>query len=71
MMSQDQMDCGGRRFGPDRRQQSDSGCDPERRSGRERRILADRRSGFDRRSPKGFRRLIGLDRRRWFTPREA
>ena len=50
----------GRRSGLDRRVFSYAVCIPERRSGK------DRRSGLDRRSPKGFRRIIEVDRRRSF-----
>lgn len=59
-------DKGGRRSGLDRRLVSSLVNHPERRTGRDRRSRRDRRSGLDRRSAKGFRRLVGLDRRRWF-----
>lgn|GEM_PF-6544427 len=57
------VDTDGRRSGMDRRVLSDAFYHPERRSGNDRRCGADRRSGFDRRNPKGFRAMIGLDRR--------
>jgi hypothetical protein len=63
-------DKGGRRLGTDRRRSSDPVDFPERRMLADRRKGNDRRSGFDRRSEKGFRRLIGWDRRRWFNSAE-
>jgi hypothetical protein len=60
------VDCGGRRSGDDRRQLALPFEFPERRLSEDRRGGDDRRSGSDRRSRKGFRALVGLDRRRWF-----
>jgi hypothetical protein len=57
------LNCGGRRSGNDRRQLSLPIEFPERRLAEDRRSGVDRRSGLDRRSPKGFRALVGLDRR--------
>ncbi len=59
-------DNGGRRSSIERRQL----CPPinfaDRRSDSDRRSGFDRRSGLERRSPKGFREIVGMDRRRWF-----
>ncbi len=59
------LETGGRRFGSDRRQFLSTILAPDRRSVGERRGGADRRVGTDRRSPKGFRAIIGQDRRIW------
>ncbi len=63
-MLMEYLDYGGRRLGNDRRQLSLPIEFPERRLAEDRRRGADRRSGLDRRSPKGFRALVGLDRRK-------
>jgi len=60
------VDCGGRRSGDDRRQLARPIKFTERRSVEDRRRGDDRRSGLDRRSSKGFRAMVGLDRRRRF-----
>jgi hypothetical protein len=57
-------DNGGRRLATERRQLSDQINFPDRRSGRERRGRVDRRIVLDRRSQKGFRAIVGSDRRR-------
>ncbi len=57
------VDCGGRRSGDDRRQLDRPIEFPERRSAEDRRRGDDRRNGLDRRSSKGFRALVGRDRR--------
>lgn len=59
-------DKGGRRAGIERRQTSYTAFIPERREGDDRRSGMDRRNGLDRRSRRGFRRLIGMDRREYF-----
>jgi len=65
-------DLGGRRSGFNRRQFSYSSYMPERRSDTDRRSGFDQRCGSDRRDPKGFRSLVGMDRRKWFgKPVEA
>ena len=56
-------DIGGGRSGFDRRFMASPENFAERRSGRDRRSVPDRRSGLERRSPKGFRRIIEMDRR--------
>ena len=62
-------DHGGRRSGIDRRETAIQLTFTDRRSGLERRSGFDRRSGKDRRSNRGFRYLMGTDRRKWFrTP---
>ena len=63
-------DNGGRRSGSDRRQLSNPIHFSDRRLLCDRRKELDRRSGLDRRSEKGFRKLIGMDRRRWFSKSE-
>jgi len=60
-------DCGGRRLGVDSRQFSAPIDFPERRSTGDRRSGVDRRSGLDRRSKKGFRSIVGMDRRKSFS----
>jgi len=57
-------DNGGRRLATERRQLSDQIHFPDRRSVRERRDRVDRRIVLDRRSKKGFRAIVGSDRRR-------
>jgi len=59
-------DHGGRRFVTDRRQILSPINFSDRRSDRDRRSEDDRRSGSDRRSEKGFRSIIGMDRRIFF-----
>lgn len=56
-------DNGGRRRGSDRRSQNQPIPFSERRCGSDRRNGGDRRSGKDRRSRRGFRCMIGSDRR--------
>ncbi len=55
----------GRRSSSDRRQFLSTILASDRRSAGDRRGGADRRGGTDRRSPKGFRAIIGQDRRIW------
>ena len=57
-------DNGRRRSSSERRQSVFPINFMNRRFGEDRRNGSDRRSGVDRRSPKGFRRLIGSDRRK-------
>jgi len=64
----ERVDCGGRRLGIARRQLSLSISFPDKRVIQDRRSGTDRRSGLERRSSKGFRVLVNLDRRRFFTP---
>jgi hypothetical protein len=59
-------DKGGRRTQTDRRQSASSIDFPDRRSGNDRRIHTDRRKGVERRSPEGFRSIVGMDRRKLF-----
>ena len=60
-------DNGGRRSGSERRQSIVEIDFQERRFGDDRRYIPDRRRGFDRRSPEGFRRIAGIDRRTSFV----
>ena len=60
------LDKGGRRTVTDRRHFVSEGCFQEKRSGNDRRNLPDRRCGLDRRDTKGFRTIIGMDRRKIF-----
>ena len=59
-------DKGGRRLSTDRRQILSEIDFDDRRSGGERRSGTDQRSGLDRRTRKGFRAMIGMDRRKCF-----
>ena len=60
------LDTGGRRSGIERRQSIFPINFLDHRNGDDRRNGIDRRSGLERRDPKGFRRLLGMDRRkRW------
>ncbi len=60
------VDKDGRRSGADRRQLLSPITFPERRTGDDRRGEVGRRSGFERRSEKGVRVIIGMDRRKFF-----
>ncbi|MFC1814074.1 hypothetical protein ACFL03_15430 [Thermodesulfobacteriota bacterium] len=58
------VDNGGRRLATERRQLPVQVNFPDQRSGKERRGGVDRRIVLDRRSKKGFRAIVGSDRRR-------
>ena len=60
------MDNGGRRQKKDRRENNFK-IFIDRRTRSKRRIKTDRRSGIERRSPSGFRAIIGYDRRASFS----
>jgi len=58
------VDSGGRRFATERRQLSVQINFPDQRASKERRDGVDRRIVLDRRSKKGFRPIVGSDRRK-------
>jgi len=58
------IDNGGRRLATERRQLSVQINFPDQRSGKERRGGVGRRIVLDRRSKKGFRAIVGADRRK-------
>jgi len=64
------IECRGRRLGVDRRRLSLPTEFSERRSPEDRRGGVERRSCLERRSSKGFRSLVGLDRRKCFSKKK-